>query len=236
MMFAIPAILLALIVVAALGAGWLNSAIAIGVGYIPIFVRVVRDRCWPFASPATFPRAECSGSPAAGSCSGTSSQCVRNPRRSDEPRPRVVRARGGEPQLPRSGARRPRPPRSGDGEPGRQFGRDRPGGTLAFPSVAIIVAVIGFNLLGDGLRGRDRPLARGNDDARAMPISDRGPAMRVIGMISGTSFDAVEAVLADFLQETRCSSVISSPIGRPLPRSSPGPYCRSSSARLDEHR
>ena len=42
MLFAIPAILLALIVVAALGAGWLNSAIAIGVGYIPIFVRVVR--------------------------------------------------------------------------------------------------------------------------------------------------------------------------------------------------
>jgi peptide/nickel transport system permease protein len=42
MLFAIPAILLALIVVAALGAGWLNSAIAIGVGYIPSFVRVVR--------------------------------------------------------------------------------------------------------------------------------------------------------------------------------------------------
>jgi len=72
--------------------------------------------------------------------------------------------------------------------------------TLAFPSVAIIVAVIGFNLLGDGLRDAIDPRTR-NDDARAMPISDRGPAMRVIGMISGTSFDAVEAVLADFLQE-----------------------------------
>ena len=42
MLFAIPAILLALAIVTALGAGWLNSALAIGVGYIPIFVRVVR--------------------------------------------------------------------------------------------------------------------------------------------------------------------------------------------------
>lgn len=41
-MFAIPAVLLALTIVAALGAGVVNSAIAIGVGYIPIVVRVVR--------------------------------------------------------------------------------------------------------------------------------------------------------------------------------------------------
>jgi peptide/nickel transport system permease protein len=42
MLFAIPAILLALAIVTALGAGWFNSALAIGIGYIPIFVRVVR--------------------------------------------------------------------------------------------------------------------------------------------------------------------------------------------------
>ncbi len=42
MMFAIPTVLFALAIVTALGAGWLNSALAIGVGYIPIFVRVVR--------------------------------------------------------------------------------------------------------------------------------------------------------------------------------------------------
>jgi len=40
-------------------------------------------------------------------------------------------------------------------------------------------------------------------------------------MISGTSFDAVEAVLADFLQEDEVLDVISSPIVGPLPRSSP---------------
>jgi len=41
-MFAIPAVLLALSIVAALGPGVVNSALAIGVGYIPIVVRVVR--------------------------------------------------------------------------------------------------------------------------------------------------------------------------------------------------
>jgi peptide/nickel transport system permease protein len=41
-MFAIPAVLLALTIVAALGPGVINSALAIGIGYIPIVVRVVR--------------------------------------------------------------------------------------------------------------------------------------------------------------------------------------------------
>lgn len=41
-MFAIPAVLLALAIVAALGPGVVNSALAIGIGYIPIVVRVVR--------------------------------------------------------------------------------------------------------------------------------------------------------------------------------------------------
>ena len=41
-LFAIPAILLALAIVTALGPGILDSALAIGIGWIPIFVRVVR--------------------------------------------------------------------------------------------------------------------------------------------------------------------------------------------------
>lgn len=41
-LFAIPAVLLALAIVAALGAGVVDSSLAIGVGYIPIVVRVVR--------------------------------------------------------------------------------------------------------------------------------------------------------------------------------------------------
>jgi peptide/nickel transport system permease protein len=41
-MFAFPAILLALAVVTALGAGWFNTVIAIAIVYTPIFVRVAR--------------------------------------------------------------------------------------------------------------------------------------------------------------------------------------------------
>jgi len=41
-LFAFPAILLALAIVAALGSGWLNTSIAIGIVYIPIFARVAR--------------------------------------------------------------------------------------------------------------------------------------------------------------------------------------------------
>ena len=42
LLFAIPSILLALAIVTALGHGWFNSAMAVGIGYTPIFVRVVR--------------------------------------------------------------------------------------------------------------------------------------------------------------------------------------------------
>ncbi len=41
-LFAFPAVLLALAIIAALGRGWLNTAIAIAIVYIPIFVRVAR--------------------------------------------------------------------------------------------------------------------------------------------------------------------------------------------------
>ncbi|MGH3662409.1 MAG: ABC transporter permease [Micromonosporaceae bacterium] len=41
-LFAFPAILLALAIVAALGHGWVNTAVAIAVVYTPIFVRVAR--------------------------------------------------------------------------------------------------------------------------------------------------------------------------------------------------
>ena len=43
MMFAIPTVLFALAIVTALGPSVLDSSIAIGVGWIPIYVRVVRS-------------------------------------------------------------------------------------------------------------------------------------------------------------------------------------------------
>ena len=41
-LFAFPAVLLAMAVIAGLGRGWLNTAIAIAIVYVPIFVRVAR--------------------------------------------------------------------------------------------------------------------------------------------------------------------------------------------------
>jgi peptide/nickel transport system permease protein len=42
LVFAVPSVLLALAIVSGLGAGWQNTAIAVGISYTPIFIRVVR--------------------------------------------------------------------------------------------------------------------------------------------------------------------------------------------------
>jgi len=63
MLFAIPAILFALAIVTALGPGWLNSALAIGIGYIPIFVRVVRGPVLALREAGYVRAAACSGLP-----------------------------------------------------------------------------------------------------------------------------------------------------------------------------
>ena len=42
LIFAIPSVLLALAIVSGLGPGWQNTAIAVGISYTPIFIRVVR--------------------------------------------------------------------------------------------------------------------------------------------------------------------------------------------------
>jgi peptide/nickel transport system permease protein len=162
MLFAIPAILLALIVVAALGAGWLNSAIAIGVGYIPIFVRVVRGPVLTLRE---------SGYVMAGRVLGFS-------------RPRLLfrhilpNVAGilavqvslalawsvlAEASLSFLGLGPP-PPTASLGEMINQSASSGLAAidwwTLAFPSVAIVIAVIGFNLLGDGLRDAIDPRTR----------------------------------------------------------------------------
>lgn len=42
LLFAVPSVLLALVIVSGLGTGWQNTAIAVGISYTPIFIRVVR--------------------------------------------------------------------------------------------------------------------------------------------------------------------------------------------------
>ncbi len=160
MMFAIPAILLALIVVAALGAGWLNSAIAIGVGYIPIFVRVVRGPVLALRE---------SGYVSAGRVLGFSRRRLlfRHilPNVSGILAVQTSLALAwsvlAEASLSFLGLGPP-PPTASLGEMVSQAGSLAAIAwwTLAFPSIAIIFAVIGFNLLGDGLRDAVDPRTR----------------------------------------------------------------------------
>jgi peptide/nickel transport system permease protein len=162
MLFAIPAILLALIVVAALGAGWLNSAIAIGVGYIPIFVRVVRGPVLSLRE---------SGYVLAGRVLGFSRRRLlfRHilPNVAGILAVQVSLALAwsvlAEASLSFLGLGPP-PPTASLGEMVYQSASSGLAAidwwTLAFPSVMIVLAVIGFNLLGDGLRDAIDPRTR----------------------------------------------------------------------------
>ncbi len=189
MLFAIPAILLALAIVTALGPGWLNSALAIGIGYIPIFVRVVRAPVLAFARPAMCGPGGCSVSRAARLLFRHILPNVAG----------IVAVQTSlalawsilaEASLSFLGLGPP-PPTASLGEMVQQLAvrlAATAWWTLAAPSVAIVIAVIGFNFLGDGLRDAVDPAGDGPGEE---------PNVRVIGMISGTSFDAVEALLVE---------------------------------------
>jgi len=160
MLFAIPAILLALIVVTALGAGWLNSALAIGIGYIAIFVRVVRGPVLALRE---------SQYVSAGRVLGFSRRRLLF----RHILPNVAGIMAVQTSLALAWAviaeaslsflgLGPPPPTASLGEMVSQAGSlvAIAWWTLAFPSIAIIVMVIGFNLLGDGLRDAIDPRTR----------------------------------------------------------------------------
>lgn len=152
MLFAIPAILMALAIVTALGSGWLNSGLAIGVGYVPIFVRVVRGPVLSLRESAYV---------RAGEVLGFSK--VRLLFRHVLPNVsgivvvQVTLALAwsvlAEAALSFLGLGPP-PPTASLGEMVSQSSSlaGTAWWTLAAPSVAIVIAVVGFNLLGDGLR------------------------------------------------------------------------------------
>jgi len=160
MLFAIPAILLALAIVTALGTGWLNSALAIGVGYVPIFVRVVRGPVLSLRE-AGFVRA--------GRVLGFSSSrllfrhILPNVAGIVAVQTSLALAWSvlAEASLSFLGLGPP-PPTASLGE--MVSDSSSLAGiawwTLAAPSVAIVIAVIGFNFLGDGLRDAVDPRAR----------------------------------------------------------------------------
>ncbi|HTT91411.1 MAG TPA: ABC transporter permease [Acidimicrobiales bacterium] len=160
MLFAIPAIVLALAIVTALGPGWLNSALAIGIGYIPIFVRVVRGPVLSLRQ---------AGYVQAGRVLGFSQSRLlfRHvlPNVAGIVAVQVSLALAwsvlAEASLSFLGLGPP-PPTASLGEMVSQSSSlaQTAWWTLAAPSIAIIVAVIGFNFLGDGLRDAVDPRSR----------------------------------------------------------------------------
>jgi len=160
MLFAIPAILLALAIVTALGPGALDSALAIGVGYIPIFVRVVRGPVLSLRE---------AGYVRAGKVLGFSSarllfrHILPNVAGTVAVQASLALAWSvlAEASLSFLGLGPP-PPTASLGEMVYDASSlaAQAWWALAAPSVAIVVAVIGFNLLGDGLRDAFDPRAR----------------------------------------------------------------------------
>jgi peptide/nickel transport system permease protein len=159
-LFAIPAILLALAIVTALGPGILDSALAIGIGWIPIFVRVVRAPVLSLRN-ADFVRA--------GQVLGFSRRRVLF----RHILPSVYGVIAVQTSLALAWAilaeaslsflgLGPPPPTASLG----QMVSDSSSlagiawWTLAAPSAAIIIAVIGFSYLGDGLRDAADPRGR----------------------------------------------------------------------------
>jgi peptide/nickel transport system permease protein len=160
MVFAIPAILLALAIVTALGPGIADSALAIGIGWIPIFVRVVRAPVLTLRN-ADFVRA--------GQVLGFSRGRVLF----RHILPSIYGVIAVQTSLTLAWAfladaslsflgLGPPPPAASLGQMVENASTlaSIAWWTLAVPSAAIIIAVVGFNYLGDGLRDAADPRSR----------------------------------------------------------------------------
>ncbi len=160
MMFAIPAVLLALAIVTALGSSILDSSIAIGVGWIPIFVRVVRSPVLALRE-ADFVRA--------GKVLGFSRARLLF----HHILPNIAGVVAVQTSLALAWAilaeaglsylgLGPPPPLESLGEMVSQSSSlaSTAWWTLAGPSLVIVFTVIGFNFLGDGLRDAADPRSR----------------------------------------------------------------------------
>jgi peptide/nickel transport system permease protein len=160
MMFAIPTVLFALAIVTALGPSILDSAIAIGVGWVPIYVRVVRSPVLALRE-SDFVRA--------GRVLGYSRARLLF----RHILPNVTGVIAVQTSLALAWAilaeaslsflgLGPPPPTASLGEMVNNASSiaSIAWWTLAGPSLVIVIAVIGFNFLGDGLRDASDPRTR----------------------------------------------------------------------------
>ncbi len=151
-LFAFPAILLALAIVAAIGRGWLNTALAIGIVYTPIFIRVARGPVLSVRESEYIKAGETLGFGHGRLLFGHVLPNVAAPI--------IVQVALAlswailtESSLSFLGlGTQPPDPSLGLMVSEARTLASRAWWLLAFPSLAIIVAVIGLNLLGDGLR------------------------------------------------------------------------------------
>ncbi|MDQ2847408.1 MAG: ABC transporter permease [Actinomycetota bacterium] len=191
-LFAFPAILLALALVSALGSGWFNTAVAITVVYAPIFARVARAPTLSVASSEYIKAGRVLGIP-------TWRLLLRHvlPNVSA---PIVVQV-----MLALSWAILTESALSflglGTQQPNASLGLmvsdarnlvTTDWWTLVFPAAAIVLLVIGLNLLGDGLRSAIDPRGAGFDSrssrrnrrqrlsamAKRLPTAKRSPIAR----------------------------------------------------------
>ena len=160
-LLAFPYLLLALVIVAALGPSLVNSLIAIGIVYAPQYARMMRGQVLAVQGLDFVQAATSTGRPAGReSCCGT---CCRTAWarcwcwRPCRPGPWWWRRRGSRSSASAPSRRRPT---------GARCWRTGTSYFLSawwiatFPGVAILVAVLGFNLLGDALRDQADPRQR----------------------------------------------------------------------------
>lgn len=160
MMFAIPTILFALAIVTALGPSVVDSALAIGIGWVPIFVRVVRTpvlalRESDFVKASRvlgFSRTRVLFRHILPSVSGVIAVQVSLT---------LAWAILAEATLSFLGLGPPPPTASlGEMVSNASSLASVAWWTLAGPSIVIVIAVVGFNFLGDGLRDASDPRTR----------------------------------------------------------------------------
>ena len=151
-MLAFPAILLAIFITAILGPSLLNTMIAVGIVYIPHYARIVRS--------AVLSLKEQEFVQAVRSIGGTQppDHCPAYPSQYHPADHRLCnagdgngRASGGCPRVLGAWGPAPTPEWGAMLSEGRQYIQNAPH-VAAFPGLAILTLVLGFNLFGDGLR------------------------------------------------------------------------------------